>query len=78
MKFMSFFASKICKHIANRQWGGLCAYDASRQVFSSINLFPTRHTNRPAFLSTEKEIIKAEHIIKNNIKHKGSYNDFRK
>ena len=31
--------------------------------FSGINLFLTRHNNRPAFLSTEKENKKARHII---------------
>lgn len=44
--------------------GVVCVLTTQVSKFSGINLFLTRHTNRPAFLSTEKEIIKAEHIIK--------------
>lgn len=44
--------------------GVVCVLTTQVSKFSGINLFPTRHTNRPAFLSTEKEIIKAEHYFK--------------
>lgn len=58
--------------------GVVCVLTTQVSKFSGINLFPTRHTNRPAFLSTEKESKKAEHIIKQIYNYKGFYNDFRK
>ena len=60
---MSFLYLKFAKTLQKHRWGGLCAHDAKSASFSDINLFLTRHTNRPAFLSTEKENKKARHII---------------
>ena len=62
-EFMSFFASKICKTHYKVTDGVVCVLTTQVGKFSGISLFLTRHTNRPAFLSTEKKNKKARHII---------------
>lgn len=44
--------------------GVVCVLTTQVGKFFGYKLVSYSHTNRPAFLSTEKEIIKAEHIIK--------------